>query len=394
MDEDSSEYNNIENKTFFNKYHCICKIGKGTFGSVFKAIYNNQYFALKFESKNNKFNILGNEAAIMYYLQGTNIPYVELYSSTEEYNILVMELLGKSLGYYKRQLNYFSLKTVCMLGNQILSILEYIHDHHIVHRDIKPDNFCMGEDNTKYVYIVDFGLAKKYRSSSTLIHYPLVNKKSLTGTPRYASINALKKLEQSRRDDLESLGYVLIFLLKGELPWQHIIVKTKEERNQKILEKKLEISSSKLCENLPFEFERFIDYTKNLEYTQTPDYDYLRDLLMNVMKNNNLIYNFIFDWTTKEEIKKRADIEYGHRDNLLRKGPISSTNIYYDLNNNKCNENNNKFGIKKEYNNFQKNTIGYQSDEFLPILKYDFYNYKDKDKDKVNVMCTSACNIF
>jgi len=188
---------------------------------------------------------------------------------------------------------------------------------------------------------------KKYRSSSTLIHYPLVNKKSLTGTPRYASINALKKLEQSRRDDLESLGYVLIFLLKGELPWQHIIVKTKEERNQKILEKKLEISSSKLCENLPFEFERFMDYTKNLEYTQTPDYDYLRDLLMNVMKNNNLIYNYIFDWTTKEEIKKRADIEYGHRDNPHRKGHISSTNIYYDLNNNKCNANDKRRNKKK-----------------------------------------------
>ena len=392
MEDDFSEFNKIIDRVFLNKYYCLSKLGKGAFGSVFKASYNKEFFALKFESKDKKHNLLENEAAIMDYLQGTNVPHIESYSSTEEYNILVMELLGKSLGYYKKKLDSFSLKTVCMLGNQILTVLEYIHDHHIVHRDIKPDNLCMGLDNSKYVYIVDFGLAKKYRSSSTLIHYPLIKKKKLIGTPRYASINALKGLEQSRRDDLESLGYVLIFLLTGQLPWQQIIVKTKEERNQKILQKKLEISTSKLCEGIPNEFERFMGYIKNLEYAQTPDYNYLRDLLMNVMKNNNLIYNYIFDWTTKEEIKKRADIEYGHRDNSIRKGAISSTNIIYDVNknNNKYNVNNKKNGIIKSYNNYHRDSNKFYSNDFIPMIK----NKNVNNQDDVNAVCTSACSIF
>ena len=331
MEEDSSEMSNLEGIILMNKYHCISKLGNGAFGSVYKAIYNKEEYAIKVENKKKNANLLENESALMYYLRGTNIPYVKLYTSTEDYNIIVMELLGKSLGYYQTELNNFSLKTICMLGEQIIYILEYIHEHHIIHRDIKPDNFCMGLTNSKYVYLVDFGLARKYRSSSTLIHYPLNKKKKLIGTPRYASINALKGLEQSRRDDLESLSYVLIFLLKGELPWQHTNAKTKEERNQKILDKKMVITSAELCEGLPIEFEEFIEYIKNLEYTQKPDYDFLRNLLMSVMKNNKLIYNYIFDWTTKEEIKKRADVEDRRRENSLRK-PNSSTNIIYDIN--------------------------------------------------------------
>ena len=232
MEDYSFEMNNLINKKFFNRFRCISKLGKGTFGNVFKAEYDNEYFALKLESKKNNKNLLEKEAEIMDNLQGTYIPYVELYSSTEEYNILVMELLGKSLNHYIKDLKYFSVKTVCMLGDQILSILKYIHDRDIIHRDIKPDNICMGlNNNSKYAFLIDFGLAKKYRNSNTLLHSPLINKKSLTGTPRYASINALKGMEQSRRDDLESLGYVLIYLLRGELPWQNINGRTKEERN-------------------------------------------------------------------------------------------------------------------------------------------------------------------
>ena len=390
MEEDSSEMNNMEGIILMNKYHCISKLGNGAFSSVYKAIYNKEEYAIKIENKKKCANLLENESAIMHYLRGTNIPYVKLYTSTEDYNILVMELLGKSLGYYQTELNNFSLKTICMLGEQIIYILEFIHERHIIHRDIKPDNFCMGLTNSKYVYLVDFGLARKYRSSSTLIHYPLNKKKKLIGTPRYASINALKGLEQSRRDDLESLSYILIFLLKGELPWQHTNAKTKEERNQKILDKKMVITSAELCEGLPIEFEEFIEYIKNLEYTQKPDYDFLRNLLMSVMKNNKLIYNYIFDWTTKKEIKKRADVEDRRRENSLRK-PNSSKNVIYDINDsNYIYNSNNKKNRIKEYNKHRRNVNILHSNDFLPIVKYNNNN----KEDEVNIICSSVCDIF
>ena len=121
----------------------------------------------------------------------------------------------------------------------MINVLEYIHNKHFVHRDLKPDNFVVGlNDLSKYLYLLDFGLAKKYRSSVTLKQYPLINKKKLTGTARYASINALRGFEQSRRDDLESAGYVLMYFLRGSLPWQGIPGKTKDERYKKILQKK------------------------------------------------------------------------------------------------------------------------------------------------------------
>ena len=387
MEEDDLEYNRIKNQTFFNKYHCLYRVGKGTFGSVFKAEYNKEFYALKFENKNKNNNLLENEAAIMDYLQGPNIPYIELYSSTKDYNILVMELLGKSLNSYIKKLNTFSMKTVCMLGEQMLTILKYIHERNFVHRDIKPDNFCMGLNyNSKYVYIVDFGLAKKYRSASTLMHYPLINKKKLTGTPRYASINALKGFEQSRRDDLESLGYVLIYFLKGELPWQNVLAKTKDERNQKILEKKIDTYSSRLCQGLPIEFKNFINYVKHLGYEEKPDYDMLKNLLLDIMKNNNLEYDYIYDWTTKEEIKKRNSIENNQmkeKINNKQRGAYSSRNLYYNSNM----FNNKKLGISKSSNNNLKITNIYQSNDILPIIDID-------NSQKEQVVCSSICNIF
>ena len=181
----------ILNKTFFNKYKCIKKLGEGSFGMIYKAEFENEYYALKFEHKNS-INLLENEAQIMSILKGPNIPYVKSYGYSGNFNILVMQLLGKSLEDIFEDRKNFSLKSVCMLANQMITVLEYIHNKHFIHRDIKPDNFVMGlEDKSQYVYLLDFGLAKKYRSSTTLIQNPMINKKKLTGTARYASINAL-----------------------------------------------------------------------------------------------------------------------------------------------------------------------------------------------------------
>jgi len=130
--------------------------------------------------------------------------------------------------------------------------VEWVHDKSLIHRDIKPDNFVIGlGENQSMVYIIDFGLSKKFRSSRSFLHIAFVTNKKLTGTARYASINALSGFEQSRRDDMESIGYVLIYLLKGSLPWQGLKVDKDEDRYQKILEKKKQISTEKLCEGLP-----------------------------------------------------------------------------------------------------------------------------------------------
>ena len=303
-----SKQDPIIGKVFFSKYKAIKKLGEGSFGKVYKAEYNKEDYAIKMEYKSKEQGLLEIEATIMNYLKGPNIPHIKSYGYSGNYNVLVMQLLDKSLEDLFNKYTKFSIKTTSMLGYQMVIILQYIHDRHIIHRDIKPDNFVMGsKENNDRLYLLDFGLAKKYRSSRTLIQYPYVKKKKLTGTARYASIHALEAYEQSRRDDLESVGYVLMYFLRGELPWQGLRVKSKEDRYKRILEKKKETSSEELCAGFPIEFYKYVEYTKNLEYEENPDYDMLKQLFLDVINKRKEKLDYIYDWTTNSDLQRRKE---------------------------------------------------------------------------------------
>ena len=232
-----------------------------------------------------------------------------------------------------------------MIGIQILDRLEFIHNKNIIHRDIKPDNFVIGLENKSHIiYVLDFGLSKKFRSSRTHQHIKFTVNKKLTGTARYASINALKGCEQSRRDDLEAIGYVLMYFLRGSLPWQGLQIQKGEDRYKKILQKKKATTAEELCKGFPKEFVDYINYTRNLEFEADPDYKYLRKLLETVLEKENSKFDFWYDWVT-EKPTIMDEIAIGRYIN-------NNTNISFEL---KSDDKKDKEGITKGNDNENEN---------------------------------------
>ena len=321
-----TEKDPLLNILIFKKYRTVKKLGEGSFGNVYKAFYDDEYYALKMEDISLDYDLLENEATILNYLQGPNIPKFISFSKDKGYNVLVMELLDQSLDNILSKLRRFSVKTVAMLGYQLIKILKYIHDKHIIHRDIKPDNLAMGRKELNgTLYIIDFGLAKKFRSSRTLKQFPLIKRHSLTGTARYASINALQGYEQSRRDDLESAMYVLMFFLRGNLPWQNIKIKGKHDKYLKICNKKKEISSKELGKNFPSEFAELLEYFKNLGYTEDPDYEMCLKKMLNVLERENATFDYVYDWTTRLNINERKKHNNDNKKKFKRKNKRNHT---------------------------------------------------------------------
>ncbi len=181
-----------------------------------------------------------------------------------------------------------------------------------LHRDIKPDNFLIGHKKPSYIYLIDFGLTKRFRNPKTGQHIPWKEGKNLTGTARYASLNTHLGYEQSRRDDLEGLGYVLIYFLRGKLPWQGLPAKTKKEKYDKIKEKKQNTTIEELCKGFPEEFTKYLNYCRSLNFEDKPCISDLRRLFKNLMKKKEFEYDYMFDWVLKKS--KLKDLPYKEED--------------------------------------------------------------------------------
>ncbi|TEB26643.1 CK1/CK1/CK1-G protein kinase [Coprinellus micaceus] len=279
------------------------KIGEGSFGVIFEGtnLLNSQTVAIKFEPRKAEAPQLRDECRSYRILAGcTGIPQIYHFGQEGLHNILVIDLLGPSLeDLFDMCGRKFSIKTVCMAAKQMITRVQTIHEKNLIYRDIKPDNFLIGRPGTKgsnIIHMVDFGMAKQYRDPKTKQHIPYRERKSLSGTARYMSINTHLGREQSRRDDLEALGHVFMYFLRGSLPWQGLKAATNKQKYEKIGEKKQTTPIKELCEGFPEEFAIYLNYVRKLGFEETPDYDFLRELFTKVLRSSGDVEDGVFDW--------------------------------------------------------------------------------------------------
>ena len=303
-------------------------IGSGSFGQVLYGKHKNTDLevAVKVISSDTSAETIKKEINFSKQLQKINgFPTIYYTCVYDKKNIIVESLLGPSLDklfkYCGRQ---FPLKTVCLIGKEMVKRLENMHEKGILHRDLKPNNLTWGNYNSSYnnisnnnsiinnkynkldintIFLIDFGLSCYYLESGIgSKHYKIKNNLSFVGTLRYASLNSHKGIRQSRRDDLESMIYILIYFLKGKLPWQDVKAKQKEERHKLITEIKSKVTIESLCENTPKEFAELLTYVKNLEFEETPLYTkfyaFFHNLIEKIDKDTIQEKNFSYIWET------------------------------------------------------------------------------------------------
>jgi len=291
-----------------NKYTIVKKIGEGAFGSVFKACLKqdpNTLVAIKIENKQKEITRLKHEKNVYsYFKDKLGFPYVYDFIEKEKHFIFVMEYLGPNLEELFEFCGYhFSLKTILMIAIQVLNRIETFHNSGFIHRDIKPDNFLIGIKNKKSrIYLIDFGLSKKFVQNRKHISYN--TDKSFTGSYRYSSIRNHKGIEQSRRDDLESIGYMFIYFLTRRLPWQGLKGEDRQTRKKNIFNVKKNISPEELCEKLPHEFLLYMKYCRVLKFKDKPNYKMLKDLFVNLFKKRKYQLDFVYDWNIIAKKKK------------------------------------------------------------------------------------------
>jgi len=291
------------------KFRIGPKIGSGSFGEIYAGtnVHTGEEVAIKLEPLKTKHPQLLYESKLYRVLQGGyGIPGVKWFGSEGDYNVLVIDLLGPSL---EDLFNYcgkrLTLKTVLLLAEQMISRLEFMHSRSYIHRDVKPDNFLIGTGTRKHIcYVIDFGLAKKFQDPRTGRHIPYIEGKNLTGTARYASISTHLGIEQSRRDDMESLGFVLMYFLRGCLPWQGLKANTKKQKYQRILERKQATHPEQLCRGYPSEFRDFFAHCSAMGFEDRPDYRYLKRIFKDLFDHQGFVDDGLYDW---DVLKKQTE---------------------------------------------------------------------------------------
>lgn len=286
------------------RYHVQDKLGAGAFAQVWRAVDTSTQMpvAIKFENSGEQALLLEDEAEIMRLLATPVQPqgFVKCLFSGDEgpWQFLVMDLLGTSLEARLQACGgRFEVPTTVLIAEQALQRLEYLHSKGIVHRDIKPENLVLGTGSrVHHLHLIDFGLSKRYYDRGHV--KPNQRKQSVAGTVRYASLNALRGCEQSRRDDLEALGYVLVYLLLGSLPWSGLPRPTPRA----ILAKKSKVSLDDLCGGLPGAFKAYLVAVRALGFEERPDYDGLHQSFCCLRANEGPLEDHQLQWLCGQDL--------------------------------------------------------------------------------------------
>lgn len=282
------------------------KIASGKNSEIFlvKSCTEDEY-AMKVEKSHCKRHFLLRESKVLKLLQGgAGIPALQWAGSEAGQAMMVTELLGPSIKDLIRACNYkLCLKTVLMLAEQFLNRIEFVHSKSYLHRDVKPENFLIGlGKRSSLVYLIDFEQAKKYRDAKTHQHIVFKENKKPVGNIKFVSIYTHNGYEQSRRDDLIAIGYVLMFLLRGNLPWQGI---SNSNKNKLTADKKLSVHLDELCAQHPIEFKHYLEYSTSLKFEDCPDYVYLRRLFKGLYVSSGFEDDFLYDWSLMNYSNKK-----------------------------------------------------------------------------------------
>ena len=383
----------ILSSLFFKKYKPIEQISQGSYSVIYEGINieNDERVAIKLESRNNsnENQILEREIFYLYLLRHTpGIVKIITTGKTKKYNILIEPLLGPTL--YTLFLDHnknFTIKDICQIAIQCITRLESVHKKGIIHCDIKPENFLIGLRDKRIIYLIDFGLSKKYRSDRTKKHIQFTITKTMIGTARYASMNALSGLQLSRRDDLESLSYVILYFLTKKLPWQGITAKSLDKRYKKIYEKKSELESWEKFKIIPIEIQNFVKYCRNLGFSEEPNYKLMKKFFYDLLDKMELEDDKNFSWIIDKSIigskmpelytRKKYSAMFKFMDKIEKKNmslSVGNTIKHDFIFNSKNHEN-----IKRTNspNNINTKNLGERNDE-------DNENVSDEDNSSLN----------